>query len=166
MPRWTETWLSGLPSTRPQDGWKGRRLGLPPEGVGAVATTGSRLAAFFVDLIVGGAIGGLVNVFVTDPTPLQRTLSGNGAFALQVLVLTALTGQTLGMKLLGLRVARLHDLGAVPGFLPAALRTGLLVLLLPALLFDRDGRGLHDKAAGTVVLRAKTGRSFATEDGF
>lgn len=166
MPRWTETWLSGLPATGAQDGWRGRRLGLPPEGVGAVATTGSRIAAFFVDLIVGGAIGGLVNVFVTDPTPLQRTLSGNGAFALQVLVLTALTGQTLGMKLLGLRVARLSDTAGVPGFLPAAVRTALLVLLLPALLFDRDGRGLHDKAAGTVVLRAKTGRSFATQDGF
>jgi uncharacterized RDD family membrane protein YckC len=37
---------------------------------------------------------------------------------------------------------------------PAALRTALLMLLIPALISDRDGRGLHDRAAGTVVVRA------------
>jgi len=29
----------------------------------------------------------------------------------------------------------------------------LLVLLVPALVMDRDGRGLHDRAAGAVVVR-------------
>ena len=167
MARWTETWLTGLASagvnTTP-DGWRGRRLGLPPEGQGSAATTGSRVAAFIVDLLVGGLIGGLVNVVVTDPTPLQRTLSGNGAFALQVLLLTALTGQSVGMRLVGIRVARLADLSGAPGFLPAAVRLMLLLLVLPAVIMDRDGRGLHDKAAGTVVLRAKDGRSFAQDD--
>ena len=41
------------------------------------------------------------------------------------------------------------------GLLRAALRTLLLCLLIPALIWDRDGRGLHDKAAGTVVVRAR-----------
>ena len=167
MARWTGTWLTGLASAgveRRPDGWRGRRLGLPPEGRGAVATTGSRVAAFFVDLLAGGLIGGLVNVFVTDPTPLQRTLAGNGAFALEVLLLTALTGQSLGMKLIGIRVARLSAPSGAPGFLPSAVRLALLLLLLPAVIFDRDGRGLHDKAAGTVVLRATGGASFAELD--
>ena len=159
--------MTGLASAgvdRRPDGWKGRRLGLPPEGLGAVATTGSRVAAFFVDLLAGGLIGGLVNTFVTDPTPLQRTLSGNGAFALQVLLLTALTGQSLGMKLIGIRVVRLTAPSRAPGFLPSAVRLALLLLLVPAMIFDRDGRGLHDKAAGTVVLRATGGPSFAESD--
>ena len=167
MARWTGTWLTGLASAgvdRRPDGWKGRRLGLPPEGLGAVATTGSRVAAFFVDLLVGGLIGGLVIAFVTDPTPLQRTLSGNGAFALQVLLLTALTGQSLGMKLIGIRVVRLSAPSGAPGFLSSAVRLALLLLLVPAMIFDRDGRGLHDKAAGTVVLRATGGPSFAESD--
>lgn len=167
MARWTGTWLSGLAAagvdTQP-DGWRGRRLGLPSEGRGSVATTGSRVAAFVVDILAGGLIGGLVNAFVTDPTPLQRSLAGNGAFALQVLLLTALTGQSIGMKLVGIRVVRLADRDGALGFLPAAVRLALLCLLLPALIFDRDGRGLHDKAAGTVVVKATAGRSFADQD--
>ena len=30
---------------------------------------------------------------------------------------------------------------------------GLLVLLVPALLVDADGRGLHDRLTGTAVVR-------------
>jgi uncharacterized RDD family membrane protein YckC len=165
MARWTGTWLSGLAAagvdTGAREGWRGRRLGLPPEGPGAVATTGSRVAAFVLDIVVAGLIGGLVNVLVNDPTPGQRAFAANGAFAHEVVLLTALTGQSVGMRVLGIRVARLADLDAPPGFLPAAVRTALLMLVLPALVFDRDGRGLHDKAAGTVVLRTRDASSFA-----
>ena len=45
--------------------------------------------------------------------------------------------------------------GAPIGLPRAALRTLLLCLLIPALIWDRAGRGLHDKAAGTVVVRAR-----------
>jgi uncharacterized RDD family membrane protein YckC len=31
----------------------------------------------------------------------------------------------------------------------------LLLLFIPALIWDRDGRGLHDRAAGTVVLHTR-----------
>ena len=41
------------------------------------------------------------------------------------------------------------------GLLTALLRTALLVLLVPALVYDRDKRGLHDRAAKTVVVRAR-----------
>jgi uncharacterized RDD family membrane protein YckC len=165
MARWTGTWLSGLGAagvdTAGADGWPGRRLGLPPEGAGAVATTGSRLAAFVLDVLAGALIGGLVVALLSDPTPGQRSIAGNGAFALEVLLLTALTGQSLGMRVLGIRVARLAEPDGPPGFLPAAIRTALLMLVLPALVFDRDGRGLHDKAAGTVVLRTRAARPYA-----
>jgi hypothetical protein len=33
-------------------------------------------------------------------------------------------------------------------------RTVLLLLLVPAAVWDRDTRGLHDKAAGTVEVRS------------
>ena len=165
MARWTGTWLSGLAAAgvdrHGEGSWAGRRLGLPPEGPGAVATTGSRVAALVVDVIVGALIGGLVNVYLDDPTSLQRTLATNGAFAAQVIVLQALTGQSIGMRLVGIRVARRADPEGPPGLLPVAVRTALIFLVLPAVLLDRDGRGLHDKAGGTVVLRAKGSRSFA-----
>jgi uncharacterized RDD family membrane protein YckC len=157
MARWTGTWLSGLAAAgvdRTAEGsWPGQRFGLPEDGAGAVATTGSRFAALFVDLLVGGLIGAFVNSLLVEPDFLQRTLATNGSFALQVILLQALTGQSLGMKLIGIRVARLSGPAGVPGFLPVAIRTALLFLVLPAVLLDRDGRGLHDKAAGTVVLR-------------
>lgn len=143
------------------DGWRGRRLGLPPEGPGALATTGSRVAAFVVDLLAAWLIGGLVLAFLPDTTPEQGSVVRSAAFALEVLVLTTLTGQSLGMRLIGIRVVHLADREGAPGFLQVAIRTALLVLVLPALVFDRDGRGLHDKAAGTAVVRTAATRSFA-----
>ena len=165
MARWTGTWLSGLAAAGveryPEGSWPGDRLGLPADGPGAVATTGSRVAALFVDLLVGGLVGALVNSSLGDPSALQSSLSTNGAFALQVVLLQALTGQSIGMRLVGIRVARLAAPDVPPGFLPVAVRTALLFLVVPAVILDRDGRGLHDKAGGTVVLRAEGSRSFA-----
>ena len=164
MARWTGTWLSGLAAAgvdrHGQGSWPGRRYGLPPEGVGSTATTGSRFAALFVDILVGGLIGALINGQLTDPSAVERSLATNGAFALQVIVLQALTGQSLGMRLIGIRVARVAAPDAPPGFLAAAVRTALLFLVIPAVLLDRDGRGLHDKAAGTVVVRAAGAKGF------
>ena len=58
------------------------------------------------------------------------------------------------MRLVSIRVRPLAgDPGRV-GAGKALLRTLLLYLLVPALISDRDGRGLHDRFAGTVVVRA------------
>jgi uncharacterized RDD family membrane protein YckC len=43
--------------------------------------------------------------------------------------------------------------GGIPGFRWAALRTGLLLFVIPACLTDRDLRGMHDRAADTIVVR-------------
>jgi uncharacterized RDD family membrane protein YckC len=45
----------------------------------------------------------------------------------------------------------------LPRWPAIVVRTGLLLLVLPAVVYDRDGRGLHDRAAGTVVVRAGAG---------
>ena len=164
MARWTQTWLSGLAAagvdTRPDGGWRGRRWGLPPEGEGAVATTGSRIAAFFLDVVFSALIGALVRALVGG-TDSRLGLADEFAFAVQVLLLTALTGQSLGKRVLGIRVVRLAEPDGPPGFLPAAIRTALVMLVLPVVVMDRDGRGLHDKAAGTAVVRTRAARPFA-----
>ncbi|MCW2679727.1 MAG: domain containing protein [Frankiales bacterium] len=163
MARWTGTWLSGLTAAgadrQAEGSWPGQRYGLPEDGEGAVATTGSRAAALFVDVLAGALIAAFLRSFVDDPSFLVRTLVVDGSMVLQVLLLQALTGQSLGMRLIGIRVGKAAAPGEVPGLVPAAIRTALLVLVLPAVLMDRDGRGLHDKAAGTIVLRG--GASFA-----
>ena len=165
MARWTGTWLSGLAAagvdTRPDGGWRGRRWGLPPEGPGAVATTGSRVAAFVLDVVFSALIGALVRQVLDGRTTTDLGLADEVAFAVQVLLLTALTGQSLGKRVLGIRVVRLAEQDGPPGFLPAAIRTALVMLVLPAVFMDRDGRGLHDKAAGTLVVRTRAARPFA-----
>jgi uncharacterized RDD family membrane protein YckC len=53
--------------------------------------------------------------------------------------------------LLHLRVLRPD--GQLAGFGAALMRTVLLGMVIPALIWDRDGRGLHDRASGVVVVR-------------
>lgn len=73
-----------------------------------------------------------------------------GVFAVEVAVLTWLAGGSFGQVVTRLRVERVAggrlSLGA------AVVRTLLLCLVIPALVYDRDGRGLHDRAAGSVVV--------------
>ena len=147
-------WLDGPAEPLPDGAWAGQRLGRPQSGPGAVAPTGARLLALLVDLVVGGLVGALVFSFLDDPGPAMRSTLGTAAFAVQLVVLQSLTGQSIGMRLARIRVALVSAPSELPGLLPVAIRTALICLVLPPLLMDADGRGLHDKAAGTVVLRA------------
>jgi uncharacterized RDD family membrane protein YckC len=71
--------------------------------------------------------------------------------ALEIYLLTAISGLTVGKRLLGIRAIRTG--GGNPGFGWAAVRTILLFLVIPPLIADRDLRGLHDRAADTIVVR-------------
>jgi uncharacterized RDD family membrane protein YckC len=135
--------------------YPGQQFGLPEFGRGSVAGWTRRFAALFIDWIACSLIaivffyhphaGHVVDVF-SQPrvwTPV--------VFAVQDCLLTALTGFTLGKRLLGLRVVRLDGR---PVGLRAVPRTVLLMLVIPALMMDRDLRGLQDKAAGTIVVHA------------
>ena len=70
----------------------------------------------------------------------------------EITILTWLTGCSFGQRLVGIRV-RSIDGGAVS--LPRiALRTLLICLVIPAVVYDSDGRGLQDRAARSIVVRA------------
>ena len=75
----------------------------------------------------------------------------NSIFAIEYVILLSTLGSTLGMRLVGIRVAALG--GGPPGPLGIVVRTVLLLLVIPAVIYDRDTRGLHDRATGTVVVR-------------
>ena len=72
-------------------------------------------------------------------------------FAAQYIVLVSLIGRTIGMRLFGIAVMRLD--GHRITFPWVVVRTLLLMLVVPAVIYDRDQRGLHDKAANSVVVR-------------
>jgi uncharacterized RDD family membrane protein YckC len=140
------SWLEGPAARRPAEAqaYAGQRLGLPEHGPGSVAGFAPRLTAFLLDSVMCALIAWGIPREPAFTTPI---------FALEVLVLTWLAGGSAGQRLRGLAVVRL-DRKPV-GLVRSAVRTGLLLLLVPALIWDRDGRGLHDKAAGTVVVRSR-----------
>lgn len=74
-----------------------------------------------------------------------------GVFIAELTLLTALVGGSFGQLLLRIRVAGLK--GRPVSLLEALLRSVLIALVIPPLVFNRDNRGLHDLAVGTVAVR-------------
>ena len=157
MPRSFGSWLSGpevsLRELRDPQGWQGKDLGLPREGHGSLAPFGARAAAFFLDIMASSLAGAFLISFVHDPSGLQRQAAGFAVLAVEHVLLVWLSGQTLGMRVIGLRVVALSDQGP-PGLVRAVARTLPLLASLGLTGFlTRDGRGLHDLAARSLVVR-------------
>ena len=134
-------------------GYRGEQLGRPPVGVGSVAGLGRRMAALFVDWIGALLVAQLlVRAFGLDEMAKQWLVLA--LFALQVWLLTSLMGASFGQRLLGIGVSRLDSSALDPA--RTGLRVLLLCLVLPAVVFDRDGRGLHDRAVGSVVTLTRS----------
>ena len=140
--RWAGSWLSGTAPAGSGNEYPGQQLGLPETGAGSVAGVGRRLGALVIDWLLCEVIALAVfhNQYLTIVV-----------VAVEVYLLTATTGFTIGKRLLGLRVVRLD--GKPVGFGWSAVRTLLFLAVIPPLAFDADLRGLHDKAANTVVIR-------------
>ena len=72
-------------------------------------------------------------------------------FTAEQVLLVATLGASFGHALLGLRVRALT--GGPAGPTGALVRSLLLALAVPALVWDVDQRGLHDRLAQTVLVR-------------
>lgn len=147
------------PQAGPQ-AFRGERLGLPASGPASLASAGARVGAFVLDSIASTLIAAL---FVQA---LHRGRSGHHdfagrlpgywsllPFAVDYVLGMLVAGRTLGMYLFGLRIIRVDRAEAVNPW-RAIVRTALLMLLVPAVVFDKDGRGLHDRYTDTAVVRA------------
>ncbi|MDO0915521.1 RDD family protein [Streptomyces sp. DT2A-34] len=146
------SWLSG-PRAAAEDagvdfGYRGRQLGLPEEGPGSIARPGRRLGALAVDwgLCVLIAYG-----LITDGYGQATSNWALLLFFLMSVLTVGTVGFTPGKRLFGLRVVTLETGTVNP--LRALLRSALLCVAIPALIWDRDGRGLHDRLARTVEVR-------------
>jgi uncharacterized RDD family membrane protein YckC len=129
-------------------GYPGQRFGLPQSGPRSVAGVARRLGSLMIDWVMAALIALAVLGDKNQASVQYLTLA---IFAGEIWLLTALTGFTVGKRLLGMRVARLD--GQPVGFFRSLIRTVLFLLVVPALVLDADLRGLHDKAAGTIVIR-------------
>ena len=72
-------------------------------------------------------------------------------FATQITLLTWLMGASFGQKIVGLKVIDI-GLNKNPNFVKSLIRTVLIVLVIPPLLADAQGRGLHDRLAKTKII--------------
>ena len=66
----------------------------------------------------------------------------------------AVFGASAGMTALGIRVASIDE-AAVIGVPRAVLRTAMVAVVVPPLVRDADGRGWHDRATRTIVVRTR-----------
>ena len=126
-----------------ENSYPGERLGLPETGTGSIPRPGRRIAALAIDWACAVVIS--IAFFSYD------ALATTAVFAIvQILFLPTLGGSP-GHRLLGLRLQLVG--GGWVGLWRPIVRTVLLCLVIPAVIWDADQRGLHDKAAGTVLLR-------------
>ena len=129
--------------TQNAQSFPGERLGFPREGHGSIGRLGRRVGALAIDYGAAYLISGF---FGWDPLAILALFA-----AIQLVFLPTLQGSP-GHRLFGLRLVRLD--GAWVGLWRPIVRTALLIVVIPAVIWDADHRGLHDKAAGTVLLRA------------
>ena len=129
-------------TSKKTEGYPGQYLGLPERGPGSVASMPRRVAALFIDWLLSM----LIAYWLTGSQ--FWTIA---VFAVEVYVLTALGGSTVGKRLVGIRTVRIG--GGPIGFGWALVRTAILLTVVPPLLTDRDLRALHDRASNTVVVR-------------
>jgi len=123
-------------------GYPGQYLGLPERGPGSVASMPRRLLALLIDWLLSM----LIAYWLT-----KSQFWTIAVFAVEVYILTALGGSTVGKRLVGIRTVRIG--GGPIGFGWALVRTAILLTVVPPLLTDRDLRGLHDRASNTIVVR-------------
>jgi uncharacterized RDD family membrane protein YckC len=128
----------------PPSDWPGERLGLPRAGSRSVGRPGRRIAALAIDW----AVAVLVSVMFFNYEPLATTF----AFVVLQILFIPTIGGSIGHRLVGLRVVALA--GGWVGVWRPLVRTLLLAIVIPALVWDSDQRGFHDKVAGTVLIRA------------
>ena len=126
--------------------------GRPVEGPGSLGRFLPRIGALLIDWFLCSLIAAAF---------LDYRWGGSGAegfkpllvFAIENFLLVSTIGMTIGHRIFGLVVQRPD--ATPPGLVSGAVRTVLMCLVVPAVVTDGYGRGLHDKIAGTLILRTR-----------
>jgi uncharacterized RDD family membrane protein YckC len=130
--------------------YAGQRLGLPAEGPGSVAGWGRRIAALFVDWIASSLVAAAISAYANLGPDAARLLPML-VFLTEVTLFTTFMSASFGQLALRIVVVRLDRRPVT--ILNAVVRTLLICLVIPPVVFNRDNRGLHDLAVGTITLQ-------------
>ena len=112
---------------------------------------GRRMLGVLIDWLMSYAIA--VGFFVEFGEPSMGAVVFL-IFTAQYLLFAVLGGATPGHRVVGLKIVRFSD-GGMPTPLQALIRTGLLVLIVTAITFDQNGRGINERLSNTVLVRTR-----------
>lgn len=118
-------------------------MGRPQKGPGSIARPGPRIVALLIDW----ALCSVISYLFFD----YSSFATLGIFVLEQILLVGSFGYSIGHRILSMQVQSVQ--GRPAGFGAAIVRTLLICLVIPAVVVDRDQRGLHDRAVRTVLVR-------------
>ena len=73
---------------------------------------------------------------------------------IEYLLLITLGGSSFGHRIVGLKVVRFSDGGSITP-LQALIRTLLMVIIITAITFDENGRGVNERLSNTVLVKTR-----------
>lgn len=123
--------------------WPGYGLGLPEAGPRSLARLGRRIIALLIDWLLA--------VIISITFFHYNSFATLGVFALMQILFLITIGGSIGHIVMRLRLVPLA--GGYIGIWRPIVRTVLLCLVIPAVIYDEDQRGLHDRAIASVLVR-------------
>jgi uncharacterized RDD family membrane protein YckC len=146
-------WLQGprksLESQGIELGYPGERLGLPEHGSGSIARFGRRIVALVIDwasaLVIANAVKDYFEI------QLELSILVLVVFLIHTSLFISLFSSSFGHRLAGIEIRSMVGRRVSPLF--ALSRQILVCLVVPAVIYDRDQRGLHDKALKLIAVR-------------
>jgi uncharacterized RDD family membrane protein YckC len=115
---------------------------------------GRRMIGITIDWLAAYAI--TLGFFSGGGSLLERSRGAGGTvlivLALEYLTLVTLGGSSFGHRIVGLKVVRFSDGGAVTP-LQALIRTALMIIIITAITFDENGRGVNERLSNSVLIK-------------
>ncbi len=133
--------------------YAGQRLGRPAEGPGSVAGWGSRFAALCLDWVASLLVAMALTGGAAMGSRGWEMWAPMLVFLVEASLFTALVGGSFGQLVMRVAVVRLD--GRPVSLLLAMLRTAMICLVVPPLVYNPDRRGLHDLLTGTLTVRRR-----------
>ena len=116
---------------------------------------GRRFAAITLDWISSYLIA--IVFFSGSGTFLERTphagLPALSIFFIEYFLLVALQGASAGHRVFRMRIVNFEN-GSRPTLLQALVRTVLMVIVITAITYDENGRGIHERLSKTKIALA------------
>ncbi len=116
------------------------------------ASLGRRIVALVIDWIIASLTAVALTPVSFPPDNIPQNLIITGFFIVEVGVLVGLLGASIGKRVMRLGV--INPDGQAIGIPQGLLRTALVCLVIPPLVANSDGRGLHDIVTGSREIKA------------